>query len=339
MSGERQTSATVKLTGICSALHFLVDGLCACTLYQVYALCFLPSETSFPTQLLPLFLTYNVLAFLTQPLTGILTDHCRQRQTLLLSAVGMLGMAVLLTALIAAFEALRVSPVPMFLVATLLGIGNSLFHVWGGKQTAVATGNDIRALGVFVATGALGLCIGYLFFSWPLIIAMMLAISALAYKVYDGTVIGTSADKTAEDSQSVAMGPLGMGLTVFLIVALMMVVMLRSCITEMFSSDIPKSTAIVLVIGTTAMLGKMAGGWFARNVGVIKALLALVLAVTLCLMLRGQGAVMLIAGLFLVNCTMPITLYLANVLLPGREGLAFGLLAAALMPGYLIALL
>jgi len=41
-------------------------------------------------------------------------------------------------------------------------------------------------------------------------------------------------------------------------------------------------------------------------------------------------------GLFLVNCTMPITLYWANVMLKGREGLAFGLLAASLIPGYLI---
>ena len=33
---------------------------------------------------------------------------------------------------------------------------------------------------------------------------------------------------------------------------------------------------------------------------------------------------------------MPVTLWLANRLLPGHEGLAFGLLAAALMPGYLL---
>ena len=34
-----------------------------------------------------------------------------------------------------------------------------------------------------------------------------------------------------------------------------------------------------------------------------------------------------------------VTLYLANAVLPGREGLAFGLLAAALIPGYLLATL
>jgi hypothetical protein len=45
----------------------------------------------------------------------------------------------------------------------------------------------------------------------------------------------------------------------------------------------------------------------------------------------------LLAGIFLMNTTMPTTLFLANDLLPRREGLAFGLLAAALIPGYLLA--
>ena len=47
----------------------------------------------------------------------------------------------------------------------------------------------------------------------------------------------------------------------------------------------------------------------------------------------------LLIGLFFINCTMPVTLYLANVVLKGREGLAFGLLAAALMPGFLLSLI
>ena len=66
------------------------------------------------------------------------------------------------------------------LVAVLLGAGNSLFHVWGGKQTVVKTGNDIRALGVFVSTGALGLAVGLVFFSWALLYGLLLAIMALA---------------------------------------------------------------------------------------------------------------------------------------------------------------
>ena len=84
------------------------------------------------------------------------------------------------------------------------------------------------------------------------------------------------------------------------------------------------------------MLGKMAGGWLARWMGLVVALGVMVAVVVACVVLKTASPVVPFIGLFAVNCTMPITLYLANLVLPGREGLAFGLLAAALMPGYLL---
>ncbi|MDE7162075.1 MAG: hypothetical protein K2N65_04870, partial [Anaeroplasmataceae bacterium] len=44
-------------------------------------------------------------------------------------------------------------------------------------------------------------------------------------------------------------------------------------------------------------------------------------------------------GICFFNFSMPITLYYANCLLKKKEGLAFGLLAAVLMPGYLLGML
>ena len=85
------------------------------------------------------------------------------------------------------------------------------------------------------------------------------------------------------------------------------------------------------------MLGKMAGGWLARQLGIVRMLVLVVFLVAVCLVFRSLGIVVLLVGLFAVNTTMPVTLYLANVVLPKQEGLAFGLLAAALIPGYLLA--
>ena len=86
------------------------------------------------------------------------------------------------------------------------------------------------------------------------------------------------------------------------------------------------------------MSGKAAGGFLCRWFGMWWAV---------ALMLVGTAGAYFLAplttrytlllGLFLINCTMPVTLYLANVLLKGHEGLSFGLLAAALIPGYLMA--
>jgi hypothetical protein len=81
----------------------------------------------------------------------------------------------------------------------------------------------------------------------------------------------------------------------------------------------------------------MTGGWIARWMGVWRSLAVILAGVAVCFIFSGCCEPMLLVGIFLMNCTMPITLYLANVLLLRREGLAFGLLAAALIPGYLLA--
>ena len=85
------------------------------------------------------------------------------------------------------------------------------------------------------------------------------------------------------------------------------------------------------------MLGKMAGGWIAQRAGILRSLAGVLVGVALCILFRGDSVMVLLMGIFLISSTMPVTLYLANEVLPGREGLAFGLLAAALIPGYLMA--
>ena len=113
-------------------------------------------------------------------------------------------------------------------------------------------------------------------------------------------------------------------------------VMFRSFMGESFTSAIVKDNMVVLLIGLTAMLGKMAGGWLARRMGIMLTLATVLVVVSGCLLCRSSERYVMLTGLFAVNCTMPVTLYWANGLLKGREGLAFGLLAAALIPGYLL---
>ena len=118
----------------------------------------------------------------------------------------------------------------------------------------------------------------------------------------------------------------------------------------------PVPARLVLLAGAVSMLGKMSGGWIARRWGIITSFALMVVVAALCFYIvtgwhrgleipsitcpnTGMALAVLLVGAFAVNCTMPITLYLANAVLPGREGLAFGLLAAALIPGYLLATL
>ena len=316
---------------ICSVLHLLVDGTCACALYLLALNC--------GANILSVFIIYNVLAFLTQPLTGFMADMIKRQKTVLLSSAILLSTAVVGTAIIAKTGVCSPTLWTLASVATLLGIGNSLFHVWGGRLVAIQTKNDIRALGIFVSTGAMGLAIGFVACSWGLLSAMIVAIW-VAYT----TISPISPIKPINPINPIKpINPINpiTPITLFFLLLIIAFVMFRSYIGDVFTAGIERSNTIVLTIATITMLGKIAGGFISRWIGWVPAAIMLVLAVIICSILKTEGALnaAAIIGIFAINCTMPITLYLANRLLPGREGLAFGLLAAALIPPYLLALL
>jgi predicted MFS family arabinose efflux permease len=225
----------------------------------------------------------------------------------------------------------------------LLGIGNSLFHVWGGKQVVMKVGNDIRCLGVFVSTGVFGLSVAMVFCSWTLLYVFLLAICILA-TVY----IMTDKQVSTPSRHETNIAPLGFAACsmqerssfnaqhLIALTALAAFVMFRSYIGTEFAFGTEKSDFVLLAIGSTSMLGKMAGGWISRWFGILRALIVMLVIVLVCMLTGSKSLMVLLLGLFMINCTMPITLYLANYVLPEREGLAFGILAAALMPGYLL---
>lgn len=321
-------SYILRAIGICSLLHFLVDALCVCCLYLLAEASSVQSAC-----VVGAFMTYNVLAFLTQPLTGWHVDCARHKHWTLLVSTLLLLMAVLLALFTAHLASWRSSEVCFFAVASLLGLGNSLFHVWGGKQTALVTGNDIRALGTFVSTGAFGLAVGILFHSWPLLFVFLLAICALAL-AYVSSDRPASGDAVAPSAVRL---PFSLFLTFLFMGGLVTFVLFRSYLGQSFSVGSGNGGAIVLLVGAVSMLGKMAGGWMSKWWGLVPALVVMLMGTSLCLLFRTAHPVLPLVGLFMINCTMPVTLYLANEVLRGREGLAFGLLAAALMPGYLLA--
>ena len=190
---------------------------------------------------------------------------------------------------------------------------------------------------MFVSTGAFGLSVGVVFHSWPLLLGFLLAVSvlALAYMNLD-MATDNMGGHVVDHGTTVSFSRLAVWLAMAALVAF---VLFRSFVGQSFSSGMGKTSAIILTLGAVSMVGKMAGGWLVKAMGLLRALLFVLLATLSCLVFRTSHPVILMVGLFMINCTMPITLYLANVVMRGREGLAFGLLAAALMPGYLLAFL
>ena len=318
MGGFTQTHHL--LVGVATMLHFLVDGLCLCCAYLLTTPFTLP-------HLADVFITYNTIAFLTQPLTGYMADKFNNRHWMLIAATTCLSIAVLLTPLFIPVT----NEVSAFAIAVLLGIGNSLFHVWGGKQVVIQVGNDIRALGMFVSTGVFGLSVAIVFWSWVLLYVFIIAICVLttAYILIDTRQSYTTTTVSQHIRQHVKVSPF------LVVVAVIAFVMLRSYIGTGLTST-ATGPLVILATGLTAMLGKMAGGWIALRCGLMLTLAVMATTALVCILSGNTALVVILVGLFTINCTMPITLFLANDTLRGREGFAFGLLAAALMPGYLI---
>lgn len=292
--------AAVRLT-IRSCMHFLVDGVCAAALFR-----FCRERADFSV----LLLLYNTLAFSTQCLVGLLTDRLRRHRVLCAAA----GAAVALGWIL---------PLPGLPRVILIGLGNSLFHVEGGTQTLLASGERAWPLGVFVAPGAVGLVLGRLHPSLGLWFSLLLLVlSALEL------LIGEDPERAPVVCKAPERPYLFCG-------ALLLAVAVRALGGS--AASFPWQTGALTAILTAIVVcaGKMAGGFVMDRVGVkTSALLSIVPAAILIAFFQKSMPLSLL-GQFLLNLSMPVTLLLLYRLLPDAPGFSFGLAASALWPGTL----
>ena len=293
-----------------SVMHFVTDGLCA---YMIFAKLYPDNpEASFL-----IFLCYNILAFVTQSPVGMLIDKYNKPKIFL--AVSMVSM--LLGYLLSDFWILSV---------ILIGISNSLFHVAGGKYVTEKSGNDISHLGIFVSTGAIGLVIGqrYLYLA-PLPYVL------LGLMIICGLLVIFCEDSESLPSGEKYKGKIGESYALLIVLA---VVLIRSFVGKVVSPDFTLSGHIFLVIAIATALGKAVGGILSKFIGIKLTTYISMAAAAICLTLGTFNTVLFVIGVFAFNFSMPITLYFANVIMKGKEGFAFGTLAAILIPGYFLAM-
>ena len=120
-----------------TVLHMLVDGICSTTIYaSLYK-----DNIILPTIV---FIGYNVLAFMMQPLVGFLVDTVKKERLLVLGSLFLVVTGSLL------------GSIP-YLCLLFLGLGNALFHVSAGKITITNSNQKLSLLGVFVSLGVVGL--------------------------------------------------------------------------------------------------------------------------------------------------------------------------------------
>ena len=322
--------AIVFHTLLLSLLHLLVDGVCSCGVMLMS--CQIASDF----EACGLIVLYDVLAFGTQPLIGHWLDKsCASPSRLKLAIALLVGGAII------SLLPISLTFLAAMMGALLLGMGNSLFHVYGGKYVAVFSHNDIRVMGVFVSTGAVGLAIGLGFYSPMLLTVFLLTLLILtALHIYNARIsqvespllICTEEAKSASVQSAVPL--------IFLS-CLMFVVAGRAFIGECVpslrtSSPLMGAPLTMVVVSLVVMVGKAAGGFLSKMWGVRNVFcVSMLLSATTFLMCPWHDVFVLMT-LLLVNISMPCTLYWATKAVPGREGWAFGLLAMALLPGFLL---
>lgn len=343
----------IKTVGIFAAMHLLVDFICAFTMFGW----FVRSGNG-----LWLMLLYNFCAFALQMPLGVVMDvinaaGAHRNRTKVAShaedmaavtskagshAAKFAGVGAVLTAggLLLAVLCSRIygmagiSLMAASVTVFILGIGNAMFHVGGGVGTMDVSGfadtpdRALPALGIFVAPGAVGLFMGT-----QLGNAGGLGTAIAAIVLMLGLVVllltlkgGGRKDGGIHIDRS--------GGLVFGGACLFLVVVLRSFagFTIRFPWNTTLITAFACVLALAA--GKAAGGIAARRFGVKRTIgISLLLAAVsyVCGSFWPAG----ILALFFFNMTMPVTLYMLARELPGRPGLAFGILTFALFVGFL----
>jgi FSR family fosmidomycin resistance protein-like MFS transporter len=302
------TKATIL--GVCGLAHATIDAVCAgilLTLWQCEALTWPGPGVAFGL--------YNLLAFGTQPLLGWAVDWSRQPRAVALLGGGLVAGAAL---------TFNFWPLPAVVTA---GIGNALYHLGAGSICLRLTPGRATAAGIFVAPGDLGLFLGTFlgqagrFVAWPFVLVLVGLGVALARLPLPGAAAVRPG--SVRDWKWIA---LVMGL-------LLACIGIRSLVG--FSVVVPwKSVAALgFTLALAIALGKALGGVLADRWGWGRVTVG-GLALSAPLLAFGAGSPLgAIAGFFLFNLTMAVTLAAVVNLLPGRPALAFGSTCLALIIG------
>ncbi len=310
MGHVRATSGTRLLPAAYGAVHAVVDATTVSVVLGASLLHVLDQTNAFH-----LVLGYDVLAFGSQAVIGLVTDRIRKPR-----AVAIAGLVLTVLSLIA----LPLHPLAAMLLA---GSGNALFHVGAGALALTVEPGRATAAGIFVGPGAFGLALGMFvgrsgpFATWPFHLALVASLAILWWvpapeKPYDAL----------PDEPRIAGGWL---------VALLLLfsVTVRSFVGLAGSYACPKSVALGFSLGVAACTGKALGGLVADRVGWIRTGVGALLLSAPLIAFGGRVPGTLVAGMFFFQMTMPVTLAALAVQYARRPALVFGMASLALIVG------
>ena len=300
MNQKRWVSPT--LLGVC---HFLVDFVCAVALFG-----------NTPASLAGLcFILYNGLAFAFQLPLGALADCFDLRRSASIAGCVLVALGALLPHSVA--------------LAAVIGLGNALFHIGGGREVLIFGGNKFAAVGRFVAPGALGIFLGPKVAMYSVVgyigAALLIALSVLLYFIPKMRAAEVSPAAAPAKYKLIAAA------------CFFLTVLLRSYMGTALGYGFGSWLAFAFTFCVFA--GKFFGGSLADRFGALKLTsTAQPLGVVLFVLSVWQP-VLALPAIFIFNTTMAITAARLSQLFPKLKGTMFGLTTFALFAGVLPKLL
>jgi MFS transporter, FSR family, fosmidomycin resistance protein len=305
-SSVRKT-AVLALYG-CS--HFLVDATCAALVFGLMWQNGVSSQDYFWMVII-----YNYVAFSLQPILGVFADKVRNIPALAALGMTLTGLSMVL------------SPISIPVAVLGAGIGNAVFHVAGGSISMRLSPGKASPGGLFVAPGGLGLALGAFLtrtgpvISWPLIASLLFAVMLVLFLKLPITEM-TQTRKTLEIQWPLLAA-----------ILLLSCVMIRSLMGFGVGEPWRNDKFVLFLIVCAAFLGKGIGGLISDRFGWgIISVTAILLSAPLIAFGYLHPAIA-VAGMFLLQITMPVTLAALYSVLPRRPAFSFGLTCLALVIG------
>lgn len=300
---------------IYSICHFIVDFVCA-----IFVLGKLVPIAESMQDAIMAAIVYNFFAFAFQVPLGYILDKFKVYKYVAIIGMGLIGITYF------------ISSKNIIALASVVGIGNALFHLEGGVNAYAISKGKAFINGLFVAPGALGIFLGTMFNEELIVsyvpIALITISIMLLFLIQTQDV---NKELTKINSRNISIK------SCILIVLLIGVSII---VRSIGGSAIVYTWKTGFVLGFTytlaIVLGKAIGGLVADKFGLLKVACISLLLSAVCLVLGHNYHMLAYVGIFLFNIPMSITLTILENTLTKKIACAVGLNTMFLFIGYII---
>ena len=305
----------IGFISIYSLSHFIVDFVCA-----IFILGKLPYFAATTSEFATAIVIYNFFAFAFQVPLGYLLDELKVYKYVSIIGFCLIGLCY------------YINLNNVFILATVVGIGNALFHLEGGVNIYSISGKKAFLNGLFVSPGALGIFLGTMFHNELIVTKLpivLIVVAIVLLFLVQGQELG---DALKEKKKK--------GTNTFNKLCIVGLIGLSIVVRSIGGSAIVYSWKTGFVLGIiytlSIVIGKAFGGLLGDKFGLLKVALISLFCSGVCLILGYNIHVFAYIGILLFNIPMAITLTILENTLYKRIACAVGLNTMFLFIGYVI---